>query len=283
VDVAVYTAVLLIGDSRPNFFDASVNTAARMESNGRRNSIHVSVETADLLRGGGKGHWLVKRADRVIAKGKGELETYWLEMKQQSSGSQHSGKSARSGTSTTSGTSTDVPNPRGSSAPKAVRANVEVDDPVMPAKISRLVKWNADVLVRVLKQVVARREALEQLKMDGSSASTRSDVRGSQGIKQSVTGTVIDEVIEVIELPKFNAGAAKIQRDAKDIEIDPKAVQQLHDYITVIASMYRMDVPFHNVSPWFGGRFASLACQLTLYVPLPPLVRTRESCYHECC
>ena len=56
----------------------SVNTAARMESNGQGGRIHVSATTARLLMAAGKQHWLIKREDSVQAKGKGYMETYWV-------------------------------------------------------------------------------------------------------------------------------------------------------------------------------------------------------------
>ena len=55
-----------------------MNTAARMESNGSPNRIHCSQTTADLLRELGKGHWIEARADKVMAKGKGLMQTYWV-------------------------------------------------------------------------------------------------------------------------------------------------------------------------------------------------------------
>jgi 3'5'-cyclic nucleotide phosphodiesterase/Adenylate and Guanylate cyclase catalytic domain len=55
----------------------TVNTASRMESNGEKNRIQVSQKTADLLEQAGKGHWLTARSDKIQAKGKGELQTYW--------------------------------------------------------------------------------------------------------------------------------------------------------------------------------------------------------------
>ena len=54
------------------------NTASRMESTGLSRKIQVSQETADLLLAAGKGNWLAKREDTVVAKGKGELTCYWL-------------------------------------------------------------------------------------------------------------------------------------------------------------------------------------------------------------
>lgn len=51
-----------------------------MESTGEKNRVQVSQQTADELSSIGKGHWLVSRDDMVVAKGKGELQTYWLQM-----------------------------------------------------------------------------------------------------------------------------------------------------------------------------------------------------------
>jgi hypothetical protein len=57
-----------------------VNTAQRMESTGMALKVQVSAETARLLVAGGKEGWIKKREEAVIAKGKGEMETYWLDL-----------------------------------------------------------------------------------------------------------------------------------------------------------------------------------------------------------
>lgn len=49
-----------------------------MESTGLRDKIQISQECADLLTEAGKAHWFTKRDRLVQAKGKGELQTYWL-------------------------------------------------------------------------------------------------------------------------------------------------------------------------------------------------------------
>ena len=49
-----------------------------MESNGVRGKIHVSQQTADELIAHGKSSWLTPREDKIIAKGKGELQTYFV-------------------------------------------------------------------------------------------------------------------------------------------------------------------------------------------------------------
>ena len=52
--------------------------ASRMESNGVPGRIHVSQATADELTARGKQAWLVPRRDKIVAKGKGEVQTYFI-------------------------------------------------------------------------------------------------------------------------------------------------------------------------------------------------------------
>jgi class 3 adenylate cyclase len=65
--------------ARFQLFGDTVNVASRMESNGQGGKIQVSQATADLLAADGKTNWLVKRQELVAAKGKGEMQTYWVE------------------------------------------------------------------------------------------------------------------------------------------------------------------------------------------------------------
>ncbi|CAB9502872.1 Receptor-type guanylate cyclase gcy [Seminavis robusta] len=74
------TGGVLRGDrGRFQLFGDSVNTAARIETSGMPGRIHLSETTADGLIAAGKSSWVVPREDKVLAKGKGELTTYWLE------------------------------------------------------------------------------------------------------------------------------------------------------------------------------------------------------------
>lgn len=52
-----------------------------MESNGAANCIHLSRNTADLIELTGKGQWLTPREDEINCKGKGTMQTYWFEVK----------------------------------------------------------------------------------------------------------------------------------------------------------------------------------------------------------
>ena len=56
----------------------SVNTTARIETTGKRECIHLSQNTGKLLISRGKDSWVELRNDKVVAKGKGQLTTYWF-------------------------------------------------------------------------------------------------------------------------------------------------------------------------------------------------------------
>ena len=97
------------------------------------------------------------------------------------------------------------------------------------AKINRLIDWNVDVLQRLLKKVVAMRDATHQ-------------PNSQLIIEQNAKNTVLDEVKEIIELP---GKAAKYKQDPEAVTISPEVIAQLRDYVRIIASMYRNN-PFHN-------------------------------------
>jgi len=73
------TAGVLRGlKSRFEIFGDTVNTASRMESTGQPSRVQLSEATAQLLRDIGRDNWLVKNDNLVLAKGKGQMQTYWL-------------------------------------------------------------------------------------------------------------------------------------------------------------------------------------------------------------
>ena len=49
-----------------------------MESTGVTNRIQISLETMNLLMASGKNEWVQPRETTITAKGKGELQTFWL-------------------------------------------------------------------------------------------------------------------------------------------------------------------------------------------------------------
>ena len=228
------TAGVLRGErSRFQLFGDTVNTAARMESTGERDRIQCSQATADMLKDKGKTHWLRPREKKVHAKGKGELQTYWIEIgsapkdhtRRMSDTSQFSGDTIHE-TSVIWGNEEEIP-----------------ESVTQRAKHQRLIDYNVDLLTHHLRRIVARRNALL---MAGR--------RCSQGglppvIHEPSTDVedhmVLDEVTEVIRLPQYDATAVKGYVDPDTLELPPKVVSQLKRYVSVIGAMYRQN-PFHN-------------------------------------
>ncbi len=181
-----------------------------MESTGETDKIQVSQKTADLLIAAGKQSWLTPREEFVSAKGKGQLQTYWLERR-------HRNKSAKSITSFS-----DISSDLGDWLPSR-RAGT-----VISPKILRLIDWNVSILQALLEDIVAHRcSRLVDL----------SEKKMAEPIKN-----IRDEVVEAISMPAYSSAA--VGND--NVTIDPKAVRQLRDYVTRIASFYDADNGFHN-------------------------------------
>jgi 3'5'-cyclic nucleotide phosphodiesterase len=183
-----------------------------MESNGERNRIHVSQKTADLIELAGKGHWLTSRADKVNAKGKGMMQTYWCEPKS-GSGSVVSG-SDNSATEYESECN----------APFSVSPN---------SQLARLIDWNVDMFEGLLMKVIAKRAVTTE--EYPSKAADLSEVL-------PIAGKPLDEVTEVVGLPKSEPMSS---HPAEDIKLSSAVSSQLREYIVTIAKLYRAN-PFHN-------------------------------------
>jgi hypothetical protein len=203
-----------------------MNTTARIESTGKKNMIHISEETANILQAFGKGHWTKLREDKVNAKGKGELTTYWL-VKADGPRSTSSGVSSRDG---------DHEEAKNEEVDAIFHKSVHVVTDVLTEKAQRLVKWNAEVIAKILKDVIQRRRALNVV-------ANFKAVRSLEAISQ--VGHVLEEVTEILSLPTFDAEAALRQEALSPVTLDMKVMEQLEAYIHGIATLYRNNA-FHN-------------------------------------
>jgi class 3 adenylate cyclase len=156
------TAGVLRGErSRFQLFGDTVNTAARIESTGQRNKIHLSKETADLLIAAGKNHWVSEREEMVQAKGKGEMQTYWLSLKLQSGPSSKSGTTNSSDDDEGSNNHDEVDDSKWAEAglkDKNEKKEVKSAQAISDDRVQRLVDWNTDILACLLRQIVASEE-----------------------------------------------------------------------------------------------------------------------------
>lgn len=192
-----------------------------MESTGDGNKIHVSKETADLIAAAGKGSWLSERDDVVVAKGKGALKTFWLGI-----------EVARDDNKSDAGSSDcNQSNETGRQAHDTENPHHIVDD-----KTRRLIEWNVDVLKRLLKEVLAWRE--------GSGRAVKSSfIPNEERLERG--HTVIDEVSEIISLPKLHRASAAKKQDVDSVRLDEAVESQLEALVSSIAALYRQN-PFHS-------------------------------------
>ena len=127
----------------------------------------------------------------------------------------------------------------------------------VPPQLKRRIQWNTDILIRMLQQIVARRDAEKehQKAMGGKSKNSSRevvDLNDAQFLDEdegsAKSTTAMEEVQEVIVLPDYNPEAAKYEKNPREVELPPAVIKQLQDYVTVVASLYHHDNPFHNVS-----------------------------------
>jgi hypothetical protein len=194
-----------------------------MESNGCPSKIQCSQKTADLLIAAGKQHWLEKRPDLVEAKGKGKLQTYWIEPPTRA-GSDHAADTTHS---MTLSSETDAMHVMGFTR--------GVDDS-SSQRLERLIDWNVDAFTCLLKRIVARRMTLDDT---GSRHSNSSRYSRIDEMMPPCTNPR-SEVTEVIVLPEFEFNIKTSSKmDVPEISLSPEVCWQLRELISILAYMVR--------------------------------------------
>lgn len=211
-----------------------MNTAARMESTGKAGQIQLSQDTANLLIAAGKESWIRPREDRVQAKGKGIMQTFWL---------MYSGRGSDDARSSSGDTERETDQPlQGKTPTDGAKDEHQVLESI--DKHQRLVDWNVEILQRLLKQIVARRMCQSGAAKRKSSAPPPVVADGST-LGRANNHTVLDEVCEIITLPRYDAEGVRQQVKPESIALTEAVVEQLQAYVMGIAALYREN-PFHN-------------------------------------
>jgi class 3 adenylate cyclase len=227
------TAGVLRGTkARFQLFGDTVNTASRMESTGTPGRIHASEQTIALLTKSSKASWILPRKDSVHIKGKGILQTYWLDPQ-----GHNDHFTARKATATSCDP---FPSLKTESGSTEVLKVLDETVAVYSERQQRLIEWNVEVLHELLTRVAAQRAASQGT---GSSLEARS-VSDTQPPSRKTTNCrlVIDEMTEVIALPKFDPA---VHRESVQVALPEIVRDQLREYVSRIAHSYRR-VPFHN-------------------------------------
>ena len=201
------TAGVIRGDRpRLQIFGDTVNTAARVEATSQRGRVHLSDRTAKILKESGYAEWLTLRKDIVSAKGKGRMTTYWLNQR-----------------------------PAAVTSALNLRPLHHNDED----RLERCIDWSSDLLLKLLKNVVAHRIALRgQHKSNEKDPTLKSKARTIGNGK-----LIVQEVADVIDLPDFDERAKFTNPD--EVILPSKVVTQCRAYVAKLASKYHSN-PFHN-------------------------------------
>jgi Adenylate and Guanylate cyclase catalytic domain len=173
------------------------HAAARIETAGRRGRIHLSEQTAAELIAHGKVDWLVRRDDLVEAKGKGKLATYWLKhaLETRAAGGKSLGSTSLSfhdsDDSETEATPviTDTADFELRSRESQQQQPKDLSNHLKRSlkseeRVQRLVEWNCELLMQLLKQVDEVAEIIEM--PDYVHVSTAVDTELSRAVKQQL-------------------------------------------------------------------------------------------------
>ncbi|KAL3918318.1 MAG: hypothetical protein SGILL_004297 [Bacillariaceae sp.] len=216
-------AGVLRGDkSRFQLFGDTMNTASRMESNGVPGRIHLSQETASQLIASGKERWVVAREEKISAKGKGELSTYFLNIPDRSKGNPSDDKSFGSLS-------------RSDRSEGSNLLDDETDAAALEEKHMRVAEWTVEVMSQQLKTLVASRRA-RRTKADSPEKMAQLEALSNSSDKPDV----IKEVANFIILPEHEMKASNSNES-----LNQQVVEELRNYVQTIASLYNEN-PFHS-------------------------------------
>jgi hypothetical protein len=148
-----------------------------ISSTGASQKIQISSSTASLLVDAGKSHWIIPREDQVNAKGKGILQTFWLNI--------HSNSTLSKALSESDGSRDDV-----ESFANDFQTGV-VTNIVLPStdQNAKMIDWICEILQKQIKNVISARE------------STRKQVKSSSLLIPKIDTASVNQIVVQISAP----------------------------------------------------------------------------------
>jgi hypothetical protein len=193
-----------------------------------------------LLIAAGKSHWICPRDEIVRAKGKGEVQTFWIDPDPKQKANDPFALSFNNSRRTITSSARDFIGISGSSPVWGDSSNfIQLPAPVEKHKHQRLIDWNSELLGKLLRQIVARRQRWDPSRLSILQPSASS-------FRKKGIANPIHEVTEKIEIPQFDAKAIRTSADPDTIELSVAVSAQLKRYVATISCMYQDDNPFHN-------------------------------------
>jgi class 3 adenylate cyclase len=234
------TAGVLRGQkARLQLFGDTVNLASKMEHTGKAGRIQISVTTAHLLIDAAKQNWIIPRTIPVEdTKNHASIQTYWVLTRRQNAPSmdaiENNYRPKSIPVTTIKDCDSDVESLSGNGS--VWRDDTEWNDSndilENTDQVDRQIEWQVDLLARLLTQIAAGRDTANGEKFLPSDILERK-------------GTILEEISERIELPKFDPKSAKALASQTMVELPEQVIIELRKFVINVASRYRKN-PFHN-------------------------------------
>jgi len=226
------TAGVLRGTrARFQLFGDTVNTASRMESTGKKGRIQLSQATARLLQAAGKARWIKSREQKIVAKGKGELTTYWVDPKRKKNDldcSLHNihtprTKSPRKGVLGSLDETKEVLHMPPEKKKMATLSPLDLED-----KYSSLIDWNTQRMLEYIQAILNKRDPhTTEAKLD-------------HAIEDSTLMPPAEIVADTIVLPEMSF------IPPQDVPLPTLLADDLHDFVSEIARLHAPSAAFGN-------------------------------------
>ena len=183
----------------------------------------------------GKENWIQAREDVVHAKGKGAIQTYWVLTRRQTPSVIADERPKFIQSNLHDSNSSDMESVGSGNISvwdeeehldESAIGSFELPTMMRGKKSDRLIDWQVDLLLRLIKQILAGRDPSIALISSPSTV-----------IEPSCT--VYEEVSESIEIPKFDPEAARKRARLSTVDVPEVVIAELRDFVSTILSRYR--------------------------------------------